>query len=69
VSLQARTTEGIRAWDTFQTLVAMANKPGVNCFQYFSDRITQRNLLLSLAHLIEERATTLSLSASWSLVT
>jgi hypothetical protein len=69
VSLQARTTEGIRAWDTFQTLVNTANKLGVNCFQYFYDRITQSNILPSFAHLIEERANTLSLSTSWSLVT
>ena len=69
VSLQARTTEGIRAWDTFQTLVSTANKLGVNIYQYLYDRITQTNTLPSFAHLIEERATTLSLSASWSLVT
>ncbi len=64
VSLQARTTEGIRAWDTFQTLVSTANKLGVNSLQYFYDRITQSNTLPSFAHLIEERASTLSLSAS-----
>ena len=69
VSLQARTPEGIRAWDTFQTLVNTANKLGVNSFQYFYDRITQCNILPSFAHLIEERANTLSLSTSWSLVT
>jgi hypothetical protein len=69
VSLQARTTEGIRAWDTFQTLVSTANKLGVNIYQYLYDRITQTNTLPSFAHLIEERANTLSLSASWSLVT
>ncbi len=69
VSLQARTTEGIRAWDTFQTLVNTANKLGVNSFQYFYDRITQSNILPSFVHLIEERANTLSLSTSWSLMT
>jgi transposase IS66 family protein len=40
VSLQARTLEGIGAWDTFQTLVATAKKLGVNLFHYFSDRLT-----------------------------
>jgi hypothetical protein len=69
VSLQARTTEGIRAWDTFQTLVSTANKLGVNIYQYFYDRIAQTNTLPSFAQLIEERANTLSLSASWSLMT
>jgi hypothetical protein len=69
VSLQARTTEGIGAWDTFQTLVGTANKLGVNVYQYFHDRIAQTNILPSFAQLIEERANALSLSASWSLVT
>src|SRR5713226_8257747 len=66
VSLQARTSEGIRAWDTFQTLVGTANKLGVNVYQYFHDRIAQTNILPSFAQLIEERANALRLSASWS---
>src|SRR5207249_3348808 len=55
VSLQARTSEGIGAWDTFQTLVATAKKLGVNVYQYFHDRIAQTNLLPSLAALIQAR--------------
>src|SRR6266496_672918 len=66
VSLQARTREGITAWDTFQTLVSTAIKLGVNVYQYFSDRIALTNLLPSFAQLIEERANALPLSASWS---
>jgi hypothetical protein len=66
VSLQARTSQGIMAWDTFQTLVGTATKLGVNIYQYLSDRITQTHLLPSLAQLIEERAHALPLSASWS---
>jgi hypothetical protein len=66
VSLQARTTKGIRAWDTFQTLVSTANKLGVNTYQYFYDRIAQTNVLPSLAALIQERAATLHLAASWA---
>ncbi|MDQ2886399.1 MAG: hypothetical protein M3Y39_09955 [Chloroflexota bacterium] len=69
VSLQARTTQGIKAWDTFQTLVSTADKLGVNLFHYFSDRIAQINRLPSFASLIKERANALPLSASWSLVT
>jgi hypothetical protein len=65
VSLQARTEDGIRAWDTFQTLVGTAKKLGVNIYQYFYDRITQTNALPSLARLIEERAKPLQLAASW----
>jgi len=65
VSLHACTREGIGAWDTFQTIVATAKKLGVNMYQYFYDRITQTNILPSLAHLIEERSQNSQLSASW----
>jgi len=65
VSLQARTREGIGAWDTFQTLVSTAKKLEVNIYQYLHDRIAQTNLLPSLAQLIEERAQHLPLAASW----
>jgi hypothetical protein len=69
VSLQARTREGIGAWDTFQTLVSTAKKLGVNIYQYLHDRIVQTNQLPSLATLIEERAKDLQLAASWRGVT
>jgi hypothetical protein len=69
VSLQARTTQGIRAWDTFQTVVSTATKLGINVYQYFHDRITQTNAVPRLASLIEERATMQPLSASWSHIT
>jgi Transposase IS66 family len=69
VSLQACTREGIRAWDTFQTLVSTANKLGVNMYQYFHDRIAHTYTFPSLAQLIEEHAKQGPLSASWSLVT
>ena len=65
VSLQARTREGILAWDTFQTLVGTAKKLEVNIYQYFSDRIAQTNAFPSLAHLIEERSQAFQLAASW----
>jgi hypothetical protein len=68
VSLQACTIESTKAWDAFQTLVSTAIKIGVNIFQYFYGRIAQTNQLPSFAHLIEERANILSLSAFWSLV-
>jgi len=69
VSLQARTREGIGAWDTFQTLVCTAKKLGVNISAYFHDRIAQTNTLPGLATLIEERARDVPLAASWSAVT
>lgn len=65
VSLQARTREGIGAWDTFETLVCTAKKLGVNLFRYLHDRIAQTNQLPSLANLIEERAQDLPLAPSW----
>ncbi len=65
VSLQARTKEGIGAWDTFQTLVSTAKKLGVNISQYLHDRVTQTNQFPGLATLIEERAKQLQLAASW----
>src|SRR5205085_6606250 len=65
VSLQARTREGVGAWDTFQTLVNTAKKLGVNMYQYFYDRVAQTNTLPSLAHLIEERSQDFQLAASW----
>src|SRR5437588_32127 len=67
VSLQARTGDGIRAWDTFQTLVATAKKLGVNLFHYFQDRILQAQTLPPLATLIGEQAQLMQLGASWLL--
>ena len=67
VSLQARTGDGIRAWDTFQTLVATAKKLGVNLFHYFQDRILQAQTLPPLATLIGEQAQLMQLGASWQL--
>jgi len=69
VSLQACTTEGITAWDTFQTLVETATKLGVNLFQYFHDRICQTNLVPALATLIQQRGLNLHLGDSWGLTT
>jgi hypothetical protein len=64
VSLQARTKQGIGAWDTFQTLVSTAKKLGVNIYQYLHDRMTHTNQCPSLATLIEERAKELQFTAS-----
>lgn len=67
VSLQARTQDGIVAWDTFQTLVATAKKLGVNIFHYFQDRILGTHDLPRLATLIGEQAQLLALGSSWQL--
>lgn len=65
VSLQARTSEGIEAWDTFQTLVTTAKKLAINLFHYLHDRITHTNYLPSFASLIRDRAQLMGLGASW----
>ncbi len=65
VSLQARTKEGIAAWDSFQTLVETAKKLGVNIYCYLRDRITPHNQLPSLATLIMEQSQEPRLDASW----
>jgi hypothetical protein len=67
VSLQARTHDGISAWDTFQTLVATAKKLGVNLFHYLYDRITATFALPSFATLIREQAQLLALGTSWQM--
>ncbi|HEY1348979.1 MAG TPA: transposase [Ktedonobacteraceae bacterium] len=66
VSLQARTREGIKAWDTFQTLVETAYTIGVNVYQDVHDRITSTDRLPCLAPLMRERAVALHLGASWA---
>jgi regulator of replication initiation timing len=65
VSLQARTKEGIAAWDAFQTVVETAKKLGVNIYCYVRDRITQHNQLPSLATLIMEQSQERRLDVSW----
>jgi regulator of replication initiation timing len=65
VSLQARTPEGIGAWDTFETLVATAKKLGINLFGFLYDRISRTFCLPSLASLIEQRAASMALGTSW----
>ena len=67
VSLQARTCDGIAAWDTFQTLVATAKKLGINLFHYFQDRLLQAHAIPPLATLIHDRAQLMALGASWQL--
>jgi hypothetical protein len=69
VSLQAYTSDGITAWDTFQTLVETANKLGVNLFHYFRDRISHLNVVPALETLIQQRSLDLHLGDSWNLTT
>jgi len=66
VSFGPRSTAGVEAWDTFQTLAATAQKLGVSFLSYIFDRVSGRNALPSLASLITERARELNLGASWA---
>src|SRR5439155_22990881 len=66
VSFGPRTDAGARAWDTFMTIAATAQKLGVNVFHYLRDRITKNMELPSLADLIAERAKIHDLSVSWA---
>jgi len=65
VSFGPRTVEGRKAWDTFMSLAATTKKLGVSFYQYIHDRVSETNLLPSLADLIDARATDLNLGASW----
>lgn len=66
VSLQACRAVGLRAWDTFGSLVESAKKLGVNCYAYFYDRISGNYALPSLAQLIEEKSVELKPNCSWA---
>jgi len=66
VSFGPRTQDGVKAWDTFMSLVATTTKLGISFYQYIHDRISQANRMPSLATLIAARASELRLGASWS---
>jgi hypothetical protein len=65
VSFGPRTTDGKRAWDTFNTLFSTAKKLGVSFFHYIYDRVSGANQMPSLAELIDQKAQQLNLDASW----
>ncbi len=65
VSFGPQTADGAKAWDTFQTLTATAQKLGVSIYHYIRDRITQAYALPSLASLITKRAQQEPLGQSW----
>jgi len=65
VSFGPRTPDGAKAWDTFMTLTATAKKLGVSIYHYIHDRVSGAFELPDLADTITQRATELSLGASW----
>ena len=66
VSFGPRPHEGAKAWDTFMTLAATATKLGVSFYHYIHDRVSGIYQIPALADIIEERAKTLNLGASWN---
>jgi hypothetical protein len=66
VSFGPRSTAGVAAWDTFQTIAATAQKLGVSFLAYIADRVSGRNKMPSLASLITERAREMNLGSSWA---
>lgn len=65
VSLGPRTEDGVRAWDTGQTIVETAKKLGISVYQYIKDRVSGSMQMPSLAEIIREKAKQLDLGASW----
>ncbi len=66
ISFGPRTQEGVKAWDTFMSLVATTKKLGISFHQYVHDRVSKAGQVPSLASLIEARALESGLDASWS---
>ncbi len=66
VSFGPRSADGVKAWDTFMTLVSTSKKLGVSFYAYIQDRISGANQLPKLADLITERARQEPLDVSWS---
>jgi hypothetical protein len=66
VSFGPRSKDGVKAWDTFMTLVATSKKLGLSFYAYVLDRISGANQLPKLADLITERAQKDPLDVSWS---
>lgn len=67
VSFGPRTQAGLRAWDTFTTLVATSKKLGISFYQYIYDRISGANLIPPMADLVTKAAKDLNLGWSFSL--
>lgn len=66
ISFGPRTAEGVKAWDTFQSLGATARKLGVNFYHYLQDRIRSSHEIAPLDELLTARAKDLDLGASWA---
>ena len=68
ISFGPRVADGVRAWDTFMSLLATSRKLGINFHQYLADRISGFNQILPLTDLIHSHAQLLDLDSSWQTV-
>jgi hypothetical protein len=59
VSFGPRSPAGLKAWDTFMTLVETTRKVGVNFYAYVRDRLRGRGAIPPLAELVTQTAATL----------
>jgi hypothetical protein len=64
VSFGPRTDDGVKSWDTFETLAETAKKLRVSFYRYLVDRISGTNQIQPLADLVSSRANELNLG--WS---
>jgi regulator of replication initiation timing len=65
ISLGPRVADGVKAWDTFMSLVATTKKLGVNFQHYVLDRIMGIGDIPPLPDLIKAQAQQLHLDGSW----
>jgi Transposase IS66 family len=62
VSFGPRSPAGLKAWDTFMTLVETTRKVGVNFYAYVRDRLRGRGQIPPLAELVTQTAVALQLT-------
>lgn len=66
ISFGPRTAEGVKAWDTFMSLVATTKQLGLSFYHYIYDRVAKTATIPPLADIIDQRAVELNLGASWA---
>jgi hypothetical protein len=66
VSLHARTEQGVKSWDIFQTLAETCKKLGISFYEYMRDRLSGVRRIADLGELISQKAETLELGKSWA---
>ena len=67
VSFGPRSEDGVKSWDTFETLAETAKKLGVSFYRFLYDRISGNNQIQPLADLVSLRA--IELNLGWSFPT